>query len=1311
MTPTDYADKTPATTAESSFVFYDIESLHNLFTVAAYRADDASVNLFYLLDEPDGPGSVDNASLHAGLHSSHGGEVILGANPALLSRYREIHPDRQSDIPPIRFFDLRQEDSAQRLAQVLTGVVPTKGADIHTRKTAPIGGQDIICDTSPVYDHRVHSFVAGYNSNQYDTTMLALFFSLAYDEENNHVGTTAKELREHNDAIFDMIRKPDANGDKQSMPSYLREHPRAATIRRNWLASGRHFDVARLNELQQRVALKRLLGMLGHQVLESERLSGPGARVDTVDEALDLIAYNISDTVGTAMLMNHPAYAGSFDLRAGLLRTYPETVFDRKGGNDFRTPVLDTSRVLNRWPRGRLTIDTSSAQFAGRILAPYRDLRAIPGHVGDLPVVSFRYPDPLRRDTNAPWPENVLTQSRDFFFATVPHDTAVGRAAHEDFKKIYDYYRSIEGLSFNHVDHAEARPQQVLVRIIDVLREAMTGTEDPIGARDALLALHSVIGDDRPKQMEPGEDPSPLLQNFTHGQFLDMFEQLCTWVGKNAPDDEVLRADLLRLMVIEQAWCDSAQPYWPQDRPALRDTVITYSQDPRHWRNDSHELASVRRPPANVPYFTADGSPTSCFATFSTGGIHGAEANTELLAHHNLASQQRWAKFYADLNAVHIDWRAAVQTAQGPAPSAEIDPSIEVPLEGEKKVSTRARVNRARKAAQAQVDAHAKLVAQVQTCEDWVRDNAHTMPEILGPNGVPFGKTYLAEIAYWLRSQIRVRTDELGPKTGEQRVIEWGELLESSSKKNNPVLRSVPKNERGTSAKLFVAKDSQEVPLVPPAPAGTDNAHADTKLDRRYRHTSVDDVIHEDFTSYYPLMLVNLAAFANPDLTAPGEPARDKYREIFADKERYGKLMKQPGITAEQKQRYGVLRNGVKLILNAASGAADARHETPILMNNAIITMRIVGQLFSWRIGQAQTFAGGRIVSTNTDGLYSTLDDETNQRVLDEHTAAINVEIEPEPLSLVSKDSNNRVEFGPIANGQQPWEREVLSAGGGTLACWDGPDPRKALAHPAMTDRLLLEYFRLVSSRYAPAGKEALRIDEPMDRDVVDEIVSRLHEKLGVRELLRFYQNMLASSPSTNSYLFAAPYRCDPVTGAPLPATDTGTLTFSGDTRAVLGVEEELLDANAARREHARPVHLIGHYTRVFSVDPEKVRALEVLGEPVVIADARASSVSADRLAQRRANEIVAPVDPVAAYLLGCAGESPKALRQIKDIKLTQHAGVDTTSAMLVFNHTILDHPDEDLLRSLLDCIDVEDYIGMAVESYELNWRNQRPGD
>ncbi|MCM1296339.1 MAG: hypothetical protein NC311_12440 [Muribaculaceae bacterium] len=268
-------------------------------------------------------------------------------------------------------------------------------------------------------------------------------------------------------------------------------------------------------------------------------------------------------------------------------------------------------------------------------------------------------------------------------------------------------------------------------------------------------------------------------------------------------------------------------------------------------------------------------------------------------------------------------------------------------------------------------------------------------------------------------------------------------------------------------------------------------------LNKKYSYTSDDTVEHEDFTSYYPCMLMNLQAYVN---SALGE---DRYVQQFENKGKYGKLMKDKSLPEEQRAFYATLREGTKLILNSASGASDTEYDNPIRMNNVIISMRLLGQMFTWRIGQAQTLAGFKITSTNTDGLYAAVTDETRQLcrdILAREAADINVDIEPESMRLVSKDANNRIEVSLDGN--------LLGASGGDVACWKGPVPNKALSHPALIDRLLVDYL----IKYG--------VSEAFSLERAAEVLENVKKSLSPTDLLMLYQQIINSSEGSVRYIF-----------------------------------------------------------------------------------------------------------------------------------------------------------------------------------------------
>lgn len=89
-------------------------------------------------------------------------------------------------------------------------------------------------------------------------------------------------------------------------------------------------------------------------------------------------------------------------------------------------------------------------------------------------------------------------------------------------------------------------------------------------------------------------------------------------------------------------------------------------------------------------------------------------------------------------------------------------------------------------------------------------------------------------------------------------------------------------------------------------------------------------------------MLRRLNAFYNERL---GE---DRYSAIFERKQELDVKRKDENYSPAQRQMFEIEREGTKLILNSATGAADPRDErvtSVIRMNNRIRSMRIIGQL------------------------------------------------------------------------------------------------------------------------------------------------------------------------------------------------------------------------------------------------------------------------------------------------------------------------------------------------------------------------------
>ena len=962
--------------------FYDIESLDNVFTLCNFKRKENIIEVFYLSDDPSIVSSLtlkqDLLTIIYDKNKNFNGDIVL--------------------------YDLHYQTSCEHLAKTFGLSDAYMANDPNSMSNYPVDFR-LVCDTDPDYDEAKHPYLMGYNSYNYDTTMLTIFLHAVFwclSKWDNRRGgngiqkqtefhpTTAKFMRKANDELF-------SPRFKSCMPTFLTQEFDIKTgmygvtnysdprwkIRKNMLFSGRHIDVAKLNEKQSKVALKRLLGMLGFQILESDKLSND-AHINNAEEFYELIAYNCSDCINLGKLFDHKQYKSGFNLKKGLLKKYPELVYE-KLPNEYKPDIRP-----NKVRRDRLTIDSSSAQFSTKSLCPY-------GHLTDIPAVSFLYPSEKKAKELGIPQVNVLEEAKKFFYANFKNPEV--RA---EFDKIYDYYKSIEGKNFN-------------------------TSENYISDYTGVL-------------------PNP-----------------------------------------RQSWSTSCLP-----------DINT-----------------------NMFYYDANEKPTSCYITFSIGGIHGAEYNKAL--------------YEADM-------------------------------------------------------------------ETWQQDSNDILYAIkLYPNPTDCKKAKVVMMP-------------------DGREIRATKLLKS-----------------GSTMKAAYYKDlSAKKPQLFQKKSGS------YKLNPKYTFTSADPTNHEDFTSYYPNMLIMMSAFWNDGL------GYDRYNEIFNEKETFGKLQNDESLSAEEREYYAISRDGTKLILNSATGAADAGFESNIIMNNRIISMRIIGQLFTWRIGQAQALKGARITSTNTDGLFTVMEENMNNAILAKEAQDIGVAIEPELTYLISKDSNNRLEMNPETG-------KVDNSSGGTLGCSKGPNPTKSLNHPAIIDWALCEYLIVAS-----LGHKDLALSKEFDDEVGMNILKSAKNKFEPVRWLNMFQNVVASSIGSMSYIF-------------------GTSDADPDNPIILQ-----------------------HYNRVFIMNETMSRTIHLRA-----AAARAVTDAMNKT-RRRQNEKLIQNDLTAIEVLNGNGIKISDIPAGKEACVKKITNVEPEWHMLVENHSLYELTDVET-SEIMDNINYEGYLKLLHDCYEKNWRNIVP--
>ena len=138
--------------------FYDIESLDNVFTLCNFKAEENKVDIFYLCD--DSSMIPDEQTFYQ----------------LLVDRIYEKNANFRGDVV---LYDLSFRESNDYLAETF-GLSDACIVNNPNDKGHYAPEFRPVCDTDPDYDEDEHPYLFGYNSNNYDTTMLSLYLYETY---------------------------------------------------------------------------------------------------------------------------------------------------------------------------------------------------------------------------------------------------------------------------------------------------------------------------------------------------------------------------------------------------------------------------------------------------------------------------------------------------------------------------------------------------------------------------------------------------------------------------------------------------------------------------------------------------------------------------------------------------------------------------------------------------------------------------------------------------------------------------------------------------------------------------------------------------------------------------------------------------------------------------------------------------------------------------------------------------------------------------------------------------------------------------
>ena len=273
------------------------------------------------------------------------------------------------------------------------------------------------------------------------------------------------------------------------------------------------------------------------------------------------------------------------------------------------------------------------------------------------------------------------------------------------------------------------------------------------------------------------------------------------------------------------------------------------------------------------------------------------------------------------------------------------------------------------------------------------------------------------------------------------------------------------------------------------------------KLPASYVETIVGkEIVHADVDSLYPTLLTLLQSLLRND-------GVDVYGDLRNERLKLKHSL--PKLKTDYTPQ-DIANNAIqllnKLLLNSATGAADANFDTNILVSNKITSMRIIGNILIYILSMKLAEAGGTLVSINTDGLYvKGLTEEEADKVIIKWREYFNLSAEPEIVDkFISKDTNNRLEIV---------DDKVEYAGGGSFSAWQRPSMMKSVAKPAMMDETLVNYM----------WKNDMPLDDFNRQFVIDYINGRIANAKTNDEkasLLLQLQWIFTSSPSTNRYYY-----------------------------------------------------------------------------------------------------------------------------------------------------------------------------------------------
>lgn len=234
----------------------------------------------------------------------------------------------------------------------------------------------------------------------------------------------------------------------------------------------------------------------------------------------------------------------------------------------------------------------------------------------------------------------------------------------------------------------------------------------------------------------------------------------------------------------------------------------------------------------------------------------------------------------------------------------------------------------------------------------------------------------------------------------------------------------------------------------------------------------MENVLHADWSSFYPTLISKTGMFRTPS-------GKDHYTSMIEHRIKIKKsLPHDKSSWTEADHALNRQQDGLKLGLNSPTGKANTHSRYSWLdLDNATLSMRLMGNMNIWCLGQRLTEAGAFIIATNTDGIYFTnVSIERAQEVIDGYVEDYGMPVDPEYVDrFINRNTSTRIEYTRTKDGNL-----VRTSIGGELKhantmTHDDEELGANIQYPLASGHAVLTYMENPNWLTEPYSRESMR--------------------------------------------------------------------------------------------------------------------------------------------------------------------------------------------------------------------------------------------